>query len=506
MRFTLGQELRQEQKQILTQRMIQSMEILQLSMLQLEERIDKELKENPVLELDMESANTTENANDEESFGENNSAETAEESETTFEYEPEIRFDSASDSEEEFQIADDFAQNYSDTIDELPARSQNWLEDQNERRNDVFANIPSPSQTLQDYLIEQLGWFDLSPPLRAMVERIINYLDPNGYFPFDFKDFLGADHTPEEQTLAAEALEIVRKLDPPGVGGRDLKDCLLLQIRPEMPNSDILRILILSHLEDISANRLPHIVRHTGFSLEAIQGAITELRHFNPRPGADFNTESSAVIIPDVIVEKNDEGRYVVRIEDGRRSQQLHVSGCYRELMKDRGTAKGTRDYIKQKVGSAQWLIEAIEQRRATLRKVSQAIVDHQIDFFEIGPHALKPLKMQQIADIVGIHITTVSRACDEKWMMTPQGVFPLKRFFSGALAASDGGEEVAHDTVRFKLREIIDKEDKREPLSDDALVKLLDDAGIRVARRTIVKYRQIMNIPSSRKRKIWNP
>ncbi|MDR1271070.1 MAG: RNA polymerase factor sigma-54 [Planctomycetaceae bacterium] len=503
MRFTLGQELRQEQKQILTQRMIQSMEILQLSVLQLEERIDEELEKNPVLELDSEEPASQTETIGEESFGVAGTAET-EETETSFEYEPEIRFDSASGSKEEFQIADDFAQNYSDTIDELPARSQNWLEDQNERRNDAFANIPSPSQTLQDYLTEQLGWFDLSPPLRAMAERIINNLDPNGYFLFDLNDFLGANQTPEEPTLAVEALAIIRKLDPPGVGGKDLKDCLLLQIRPEIPNADILRILISSHLEDISANRLPHIVRVTGFSLEVIQEAITELRRLNPRPGADFYAESSAVIIPDVIVEKNDEGQYVVRLEDGR-SQQLHVSGYYRELMKNRGTEKGTRDYIKQKVGSAQWLIEAIEQRRTTLRKVSQAIVDHQIDFFEIGPQALKPLKMQQIAEVVGIHITTVSRACDEKWMTTPQGVFPLKRFFSGALAASDGGEEVAQDTVRLKLREMIDKEDKHDPLSDDALVKLLNDAGIRVARRTIVKYRQIMNIPSSRKRKIWN-
>ncbi|MDR1964564.1 MAG: RNA polymerase factor sigma-54 [Planctomycetaceae bacterium] len=500
MRFTFGQELRQEQKQILTQRMIQSMEILQLSVLQLEERIDQELEKNPVLELDSEPADQVE-TNSEELSGETDHSETEE---TAFEYEPEIRFDSTSDSKEEFQIADDFAQNYSDTIDELPARSQNWIEDQNERRNDAFANIPSPSQTLQDYLTEQLGWFDLSAPLRAMTERIINNLDPNGYFPFDLNDFLGTNQTSEEPELVAKALEVVRKLDPPGVGGRDLKDCLLLQVHPETPNADLLRILISSHLEDISANRLPHIVRSTGFPIETIQEAIAELRHLNPRPGAKFSDESSAIIIPDVIVEKNDEGQYLVRLEEGR-SQQLHVSGYYRELMKNRGTEKGTRDYIKQKVGSAQWLIEAIEQRRATLLKVSQAIVDHQMDFFEIGPQALKPLKMQQIAEIVGVHITTVSRACDEKWMMTPQGVFPLKRFFSGGLASSDGGEEVAHDTVRLKLREIIDKEDKSDPLSDDALVKLLDNAGIRVARRTIVKYRQIMNIPSSRKRKIWN-
>ena len=510
MRFSFGQELRQEQKQILTQRMIQSMEILQLSTLQLEERIDLELEKNPVLELDMDSSETGDAA------GENGDGETpqieSEVAETLYEHEPEITFDATTDtSQEEFRIADDFAQNYSDTIDELPARSQNWLEDQNERRNDAFANIPSPSQTLQDYLSEQLGWFDLQENVRNMAERIINNLDPNGYFPFELEDFLTETSlkgdvrkpSPEDLEWAVRALEVVRKLDPPGVGGRNLKDCLLLQLGPDVPYAEVLRILITSHLEDISSNRLPLIVRTTGFSLETVQEAIIELRHLNPRPGAKFSEQASMAIIPDVIVEKNEDGRYVVRLEEGR-SRFLHVNGYYRDIMKNRETDKGTRDYIKQKVGSAQWLIEAIEQRRSTLLKVSQAIVDHQVDFFEIGPQAIKPLKMQQIADIVGVHITTVSRACDEKWMTTPQGVFPLKRFFSGAIAASDGGEMIAQDAVRLKLREIIDKEDKNDPLSDDALVKLLAEAGVQVARRTIVKYRQLMNIPSSRGRKNW--
>jgi RNA polymerase sigma-54 factor len=511
MRFSFGQELRQEQKQILTHQMIQSMEILQLSVLQLEERINQELEKNPVLELDMEPSQTEgdRNENETERDSENEGFESGistEGSEPLFiEHEPEIRFDGdgVSNANEEFQIADDFAQSYSDTIDELPARSQSWIEEQNERRNDLFANIPSPSQTLQDYLTEQLGWFELSQPLRDMTIRIINNLDWNGYFPFKPEDFLGQQPMPEELGLVKEALELIRKLDPPGVGAKDLKDCLILQIRPDTPNSDVLRVLITSHLESISSNRLPYIARITGFSLETVQEAIAELRQFNPRPGAKFSSEAAAVIIPDVIVEKNNEGVYTVRLEE-RRSYQLHVNSYYRDIMKNRETDKGTRNYIKQKVGSAQWLIEAIEQRRTTLRKVSQAIVDHQIDFFEIGPHALKPLKMQQIADIVGVHITTISRACDEKWMMTPQGVFPLRRFFSSGLASSDGGSEVAQDAVRLKIREIIDKEDKNDPLSDDAIVKLLDDAGIKVARRTIVKYRQILNIPSSRKRKVW--
>ncbi len=479
------------------------MEILQLSTLQLEERIDQELEKNPVLELETElpdgdSADGFSPSEDESSAPQ-------------FEHEPEIKFEVAADSSpEEFQIADDFAQNYSDTIDELPARSQNWLEDQNDRRADAFANIASPSQTLQDYLLEQLGWFDLADDLRAMAERIVNNLDPNGYFPFGMAEFL-TESTPEglvkpstaELELAGQALEMVRRLDPSGVGSRDLKDCLLLQLGPDTPCAEVLRVLISSHLEDVSSNRLPLIVRETGFSLETLQEAIVELRRLNPRPGAGFSTEASMVIVPDVIVEKNEDGQYVVRLEEGR-SQYLHVNGYYRDMMKNREADKGTRDYIRQKIGSAQWLIEAILQRRETLQKVAQAIVDHQIDFFEIGPHAMKPLKMQQIADLVGVHITTVSRACDEKWMTTPQGVFPMKRFFSGAIAASDGGEMFAQDAVRLKLREIIEKEDKNEPHSDDALVKLLTEAGIQVARRTVVKYRQLMNIPSSRGRKNW--
>jgi RNA polymerase sigma-54 factor len=510
MRFTFGQELRLEQRQILTQRMIQSMEILQLTQLQLEERVDQELEKNPVLELETESVQTDET---ERGTEEPTMVQGTDQPEIFAEYpaeyeesEPEIKFENASDdpvSTEEFAIADDFAQNYSDTIDEAPTRSQNWLEEQDDRRFDAFANIASPSQTLQEHLTEQLGWFDLSDELRVMAERIINNLDHSGYFPSELKEFLGEDHTPDELALAAEALKLVRKLDPAGVGGKDLRDCLLLQIPANSPYAEELHTLITSHLEDISANRLPLIAKEMGLPLDKIQEAITELKQFNPRPGAGFAEKTSAVIVPDIFVEKNNDGKYAVRLEEGR-AYQLHINRYYRELMRNRETDKTTRDYLKKKVGSAQWLIEAIQQRRATLLKVAQAVVDYQTEFFEWGTQALKPLKMQQIADTVGVHITTISRACDEKWMVTPQGIYPLRRFFTGGLAATDGGENVAQDTVRLKLREIIDREDKAKPLSDDAIVKLFEEDGVRVARRTIVKYRQLLNIPSSRVRKTW--
>ncbi|MCL2346749.1 MAG: RNA polymerase sigma-54 factor, partial [Planctomycetaceae bacterium] len=219
---------------------------------------------------------------------------------------------------------------------------------------------------------------------------------------------------------------------------------------------------------------------------------------------AAFHEQTAPYVIPDVSVEKDENDRYVVRLDDGR-TPQLHISNYYRDLMKHQETPKETRDYIKQKVGSAQWLIDSIQQRRSTLTKVSQAIVDHQTEFLEYGPASIKPLKMQQIADKVGVHVTTVSRAVDDKWIQTPQGIFPLKRFFSSSVAASDGEEDVAQDAVRLKLQEIIEREDKAKPMNDEELMSALQEAGINVARRTVVKYRQMMGIPNSRERRVWN-
>jgi RNA polymerase sigma-54 factor len=422
------------------------------------------------------------------------------------EREPEIKFADAFDNAgatEEFSIADEFAQNYSDTIDEAPIRSQNWLEARDRLVADTFANIESPGETLQEYLERQLDWFDLSEAMRGMVQRIIQYLEPSGYFADTLEHVLGEDHTAEEWELAQEALALVKRLEPAGVGGKDLTECLLLQIDPKSKYADVLRMLIVSCLEDISANRLPVIAKKIGFSLEIVQGAVAELRQFNPRPGADFEKNTAPVVFPDIFIEKTESGNYAVRLEE-KHLPQLRINEGYKKLIKKRETDKEARTYIRKNIGSARWLLDAIEQRRETLLKVSQAIVDHQTDFFEKGQQALKPLKMQQIADIVGVHVTTVSRACDEKWVSSPQGVFPLRRLFAGGLATANGGEDVANDVVRSKIQEIVDKENKKSPLSDDAIVKMLSTEGIQVARRTIAKYRDLMSIPNSRGRRRW--
>ncbi|GHT25916.1 RNA polymerase sigma-54 factor [Planctomycetales bacterium] len=521
MRFSLGQELRLEQRQILAQKMIQSMEILQLNQMRLEERIDQELQKNPVLEFDDSVSGDilsgslvhdvvpsgfqlltgdSEIPAPEETFaGEEKSGS------EKFEREPPLRIEENSNNTDDFEIASDFADTYSDTIDEAPARSQGYLEEMSERRAETFANIPARKETLQEYLISQLVWFSVSEPLRDMTERIINNLNKNGYFPYSIETFLGEDAAAEDKLLAEDALKIVRRLEPAGVGAKDLEDCLLLQVKDDMPNSDVLRLLIKSYIEDIANNRIPHIIRSTGLPLPLIQRAIAELRQLKPHPGAEFSEKAATAIIPDIIVEKDEEGNYTVRLAEDS-AKHLRVNSEYQDMAKQKTTDKEIRKYLRQNIGTANWFIEAIEQRKRTLLEISRTIIQHQINFFEEGPQEIKPLKMQQIAEQVGVHITTVSRACEDKWMLTPHGVYPFKRFFSGCIASTDGTEDGGHsqDSVKRLLRELIDRENKKEPLNDDMLVKKLAAEGIKVARRTVVKYRQAMNIPSSRGRKEW--
>ena len=260
-----------------------------------------------------------------------------------------------------------------------------------------------------------------------MADRIIYNLDTNGYVQGSLEDLLGPDAGEDDLALAAQALALVQKLDPPGVAARDLRECLLLQLTPGMSYYEQLRTLISGHLEDLEHNRLPIVARHTGYSIEVIQQTIQELRKLNPKPGADFASAYVPLVIPDVFVEQAGVGRVSsVRLEDGR-TPSLFISPYYRKLLAS-GTANDeTREYIKRKINAAQWLIDSIEQRRSTLTRVAQAIVDHQKEFLSKGPEHIEPLKMQQIADKVGVHVTTVSRAVDDKWIQTPRGIFPLE-------------------------------------------------------------------------------
>lgn len=493
MRLSLGQDLRLVQKQVLAPRMIQSMEILQLPILALEERIDQEMEENPVLEIVEEEP---------EGLGEPGEADDSLSPDGRTEEERELIIDETHSNEQDFERLMKMDEEWPDHFEERSHTSRGEIEEAGERKLDAMANMIARPQSLQDYLHDQLGWFDLEPGLRAMADRIIYNLDANGYLQGRIEDLLGPDGSEEDLALARQALALVQKLDPPGIGARDLRECLLLQLQPGVPYYKELQTLISDHLEDLEHNRLPVISRRTGYPIELIQTVLLELRKLNPKPGADFNNSAAPPVTPDVFVELDEDGKYRVRLEEGH-TPNLFISPYYRQLFQNPATTDETREYIKRKVNSAQWLIDSIQQRRATLTKVSQAIVDYQKEFLDKGPEAIEPLKMQQIADQVGVHVTTVSRAVDEKWIQTPRGIFPLKRFFCGGTTSADG-EEVAWDTVRLKLQEIVDAEDRQHPLSDDQLVAKLAEAGITVARRTVTKYRKAMGILSSRQRRDW--
>jgi RNA polymerase sigma-54 factor len=491
MRLSFGQELRMVQKQVLAPRMIQSMEILQLPIMQLQERIEQEMQENPLLEQQDEDLDLPE----EEVENSNPDAPTVEERE--------LVVDETKNNEDDFERLLNMDEEWPDHFEERSKPSSTRVEEEGQRAHDAMANMVARPQSLQDYLHDQLGWFGLAAPVRQMCDRIIYNLDANGYLQGRLEDLIEPDAPPQQLTLAREALGLVQRLDPPGVAARDLRECLLLQLKPGVPFYEQLKTLIASHLEDIEHNRLPVIERRTGYSIGLIQQALAELRKLNPKPGADFGEAFVPNVTPDVFVELDDNGVYRIRLEDGR-TPSLYISPYYRKLLTGGAADAQTREYIKRKINSAQWLIESIEQRRNTLTRVAQAIVDHQIDFLSKGPEFIEPLKMQQIADKVGVHVTTVSRAVDDKWIQTPRGIFPLKRFFVGG-TVSAGGEEVAWDTVRLKLQEIIDHESKQGPYSDDELVRELGKHGLSVARRTVTKYRKAMSIPSSRQRRDWS-
>jgi RNA polymerase sigma-54 factor len=477
----------------LAPRMIQSMEILQLPIMALQERIEQEMNENPLLEMCEEDPALPE---------ENEERENPDAPETA---EKELVVDEAHNNAEDFERLLDLDRDVPDYFDERPRVSSTRVDEESDRKHDAMANVTDRPESLHDYLLHQLGELELDAGLEKMCERIISSLDAKngGYLKSSLEDLLPADSTDDDVALAYKALEVVQNLDPPGVAARNLRECLLLQLTPDLPFYEELKTLISGHLEDLRDNRLPSIERATGYSIERIQQAWEQLRRLNPKPAARFAEVFAPTVTPDVMVEQDDDGKYLIRLEDGS-TPSLYISNYYRQRLANGTATTEEKEFIRRKINAAQWLIDSIEQRRNTLTRVAQAIVDHQTKFLDEGPEAIEPLKMQQIADKVGVHVTTVSRAVDDKWIQTPRGIYPLKRFFVGG-TRSDDGEDVAWDAIRIKLQELVDHEDKKDPYSDDELVKRLKAQGLNVARRTITKYRQKMGIPSSRQRRDWS-
>ncbi|MEW4489200.1 RNA polymerase factor sigma-54 [Thalassoglobus sp. JC818] len=490
MHLNVSQQMKMSQQMKLAPRMIQSMEILQLPLAALQERIDQELSENVVLEQvtkkDEQSSNSSseETAVDDAPRGEIEKRELGDDNSNN-----------ASDFERLVEISQEWPEdNY--TSGSKP--SSNRMQDDLDRQHDVMANAENRPKTLHEHLLEQFHC-DTPSRLQEFGDYLIHNLDANGRLQSSLPELVQVFGSRIDLEDAEETLRIVQSLDPPGVGARDLKECLLLQMTPTTPLREIMVNLITNHLDDILQNRLPLIERKTGYSMDAIKSAIEQMRTLDPFPGRGFENPEVQAVTPDLRVVKDDNGKYTIELID-EYIPELRINRRYIKML-EANPDEATKEFIKKKVESAKWLIDSIEQRYNTLKKVAQTIVDEQTEFLELGPEHIKPLKMQDVADVVGVHVTTVSRAVDDKYVATPRGIFPLKRFFGGGTKTADG-EDVAWENIRLKLKEIVDGEDKSSPLSDDALVAELAKHGYQLARRTVTKYRQAMNIPSSRQRR----
>ena len=522
MHLSVGNQLRMGQQMKLAPRMIQSMEILQMPQAQLEERIELELASNPTLELQEPGTDGAALADA-----------LAQEKRDDREHARELVVGGA-DGEggaADFERLDNLAEQYGDAWSNTlegggdKPRSRGELGDRSlsgpapssyagerDGKMDAMANSPARAASLYEQLMEQWRMADVDPRLFELGAYLIGNVDADGYLRSDPEQLRGAapatlGEVPREEL--DEAVEILQMaLEPAGVAARSLAECILLQIeeRRREPGADadlldLQEVLIRDHLKDIEINRFPKMAAATGRSLEELKRAVARLRSYSPHPGRSLADPVTRAITPDAVI-TYDEGTdtYTATLTSGR-LPALTISPAYEDLAKDEAQEKAARDFVGRQLRSARWLLDAIRQRQHTLLRVIGVVTNAQRGWFERGDAGLVPLPMTQVADQLGIHVATVSRAVSEKYLQTPRGIVPLRMFFSGGTQGANG-EDMSWTAVQAKLKEVIDAEDKTDPLSDDALVEKLAEEGITLARRTVAKYRGQLGIGTKRQRK----
>jgi len=485
--------------------MIQSMEILQLPLQKLEERIEQELQNNPVLELtesDAEDGGAVQVMNEDVEGREERS-----------EAERPLLVNEGSAQAEDFNRLEKLSEYLENeeffTNNSREFRTPQSYDGERDKKLDAMTNTAARSDPLTEVLLRQWAFVECSDAVRAAGEAIINYIDEEGYLRTELADIQKESKVRHSLEDLTEAVKLVQTLDPPGIGARNLGECLLLQLdaveqdptRAEDHDFELERKLVQEHLKDLEMNRYPQISRKLGREIPDIQAAVKNLSRLHPHPGKLIGSEDSPQVTPDAIIYFDEEtGKYEVEMAYDR-TPSLFISAMYRKMLKERSCDKKTREFLANNVRNARWLIESIEQRNSTILRVIRAVVEHQREFFDKGPELLKPLPMIQVAEQLGIHVATVSRAVSEKWVQTPRGIMPLRRFFSGGTTSADG-EDMSWDAVKEKLKAIIENEDKHNPLNDDEIVVKLKEQGIEIARRTVAKYRKILNIAPARQRR----
>jgi len=491
MKLELREQMRLEQRMKLAPRMIQSMEILQLPILALQERIEQELNSNPVLEVD------------EPGVGEESSA-----VEREFEEGPGDISEKAlvvgtdNNKVADFERIDGLDDGFREYMSGGGGYARRLDSDGPDKKLEAIKNTVAPSQSLHEYLTDQWGLVDAEDAVKKAGVRIIDYIDSRGYLSVRLEQLHNKDRADFTFENLKAALELVQTLEPTGVGARDVKECLLIQMDQNGEDMSFERRMISEHMEELLENRLPDIAKKMNCSLERVNQAIERLSKLDTSPGLQIGQDRNLPITADVIVEfSEDLSDYIVRLADSS-LPSLRVNQYYAKMSKDRSANEKTRKFLQRNIRSAQWIMEAIEQRKNTLLKVTRAVVKYQREYFDKGHLYLKPLPMSRVAGEVGVHLATVSRAVAGKYVQCSWGVLPLRKFFSGG-TQDDNGVGHSWEAIRGKLQQIIDSEDKSRPLNDDQIREKLAEAGIKnLARRTVAKYRKLLNIPSARFRR----
>jgi RNA polymerase sigma-54 factor len=452
-------------QQVLAPQLQQSLQILQAPTLELKNIVQQELQTNPLLEEDPDVNETEDRSSEDADFQE--------------------EFERLAKLDEEWR--DYMAQNVS-----YSARTQ-----EDEERRQFFLDSLANQETLQQHLLEQLNTADIDAKKRKAAELLVGNIDDIGFLSAPLDEIANLSGTPIEDLQ--EALELVQTFHPVGVGARGLKDCLLIQLRRIGKAQSFEYQIVDQYLDDLGRKRYPDIARRIGVTVDQVQKAANFIATLDPKPGQIFSPQPNSYVLPDVLVEKVADD-YVVSLT-GDQIPHLRINKTYRDLMTQSRNGGEVRDYIREKIRSGKFLIKSIHQRQQTILNIAIEIVKRQRDFLDNGTAFLKPMTMVQIADAVGVHETTVSRAISGKYIATPQGVVEMKFFFTPGYQTNDG-VSLSNTSVKETIADLVRNEDNRMPLSDKEIVEILSERGIPIARRTVAKYRAELNILPSNLRK----
>lgn len=475
----LSQSLNLQQSLRMTPQLQQAIKLLQLSRMELETAVRKELEENPILEEVIELKEDDLKA----------TKEAANEMEKAQEQTPDdIR------REEEFNWDNYYEASLKPSLQSHQMNSEEIMN---------YENVITAKQTLYDYLMWQVKMAGFSDEEEKIAVILVNNIDDDGYIKTDFNQ-IAQDESVSVEELN-EILPFVQEFDPPGVGARDLKECLLIQAKHLEEDTNDLVNIIQHHLKDLEKKHYDAIAKSMNIPVSDVHEMCKIIYTMEPKPGRSFAVHDVHYVTPDVYVYKVGDEYLVSLNEDGL--PRLKVSNLYKNVMKDAGKKTNdpkAQDYIQDKLRSAIWLIKSIHQRNRTIYKVTESIVKHQREFFDKGPAYLKPMILRDIANDIGMHESTVSRVTSSKYAHTPQGIFELKYFFNSGIA-SEEGDSLASEAVKLRIRDMVNKEDPKKPLSDQQLVDILKKEGLVIARRTVAKYRDMLRIqPSSRRKKVF--